>query len=194
MRTRGFTILELAIACTVAIIMLGVVYAVTSESTDTARLGTNMAVLEGSASRALDRIATQLVAAGLETLDPPDPQGVEALTFRRSTGADAGEPTWGPRESLGLRTYEGDREVVWVRDVDDEDGPRAIVLCGSVRDLAEGEVANAVDDNDNELIDEQGLSFTLNGRTLTIRLTLETRDRVGGVLTRTVSTSVKLRN
>jgi hypothetical protein len=191
---RGFTILELAIASTVAILMLGAVYAVTSESTDTARLGTNMAVLEGHASRALDRIATQLVAAGLETLDPPDPLGIASLTFRRSTGADAGKVTWGPRESIGLRSFSGDREVVWVKDLDAEDGPRDVVLCGSVRALAEGEIANGADDNGNGLADEEGLSFELSGRTLTIRLTLETRDRVGGVLTRTVRTSVKLRN
>jgi hypothetical protein len=191
---RGFTIVELAIASTVAILMLAAVYAVTSESTDTARLGTNMAVLEGHASRALDRIAKELVAAGLETLDPRDPLGVAALTFRKATGADAGEPTWGPRESLGLRSFAGDREVVWVRDLDDEDGPREIVLCGSVRELAEGETANGADDNGNGLVDEGGLSFELSGRTLTIRLTLERADRVGGVLTRTMTTSVKLRN
>jgi hypothetical protein len=191
---RGFTILELAIASTVAILMLAAVYAVTSESTDTARLGTNVAVLEGGASRALDRIATQLVAAGLETLDPPDPLGIASLTFRKATGADAGEVTWGPRESIGIRTFGNDREVVWVRDVDAEDGPREIVLVGSVRALAEGEIANGIDDNGNGLVDEEGLSFELTGRTLTIRLSLETRDRVGGVLTRTVSTSVKLRN
>jgi hypothetical protein len=191
---RGFTILELAIACTVAVLMLAAVYAVTAESSDTARLGTTMAVLEGHASRALDRVARDLVAAGLETLDPPDPLGAASLGFRKATGSDAGQVTWGPRESIGLRSYAGDREVVWVRDVDDEDGPREIVLCGSVRGLAEGEAANGVDDNGNGLVDEEGLSFELSGRTLTIRLTLEARDRVGGVLTRTVSTSVKLRN
>ncbi|HEX5136372.1 MAG TPA: hypothetical protein VFY93_05330 [Planctomycetota bacterium] len=191
---RGFTILELAVASTIAILMLAAVYAVTSESTDTARLGTAMAVLEGQASRTLDRIATELVAAGLETLEPPDPLGVASLTFRKATGADAGKATWGPRESIGLRSFAGDREVVWVRDLDDEDGPREVVLCGSVRGLAEGEAGNGADDNGNGLADEEGLSFELSGRTLTIRLSLEVRDRVGGVLTRTVSTSIKLRN
>jgi hypothetical protein len=69
-----------------------------------------------------------------------------------------------------------------------------VVLCGSVRPRAPGEIANGIDDNGNGLVDEAGLSFELSGRTLTIRLTLERPDRVAGTLSRTVTTSVRLRN
>jgi type II secretory pathway pseudopilin PulG len=184
----GFTILELAIATAICVLVLAVVYGVTSESTDTARVGTNAGTLEGQASRALDRMATELMAAGLETLEPEDPQGGSALVFRKSVGSEAGAVQWGPRQSIGL---DGGK-VVWVRDVDDP--VQEVVLCGSVRPRAPGELPNGVDDNDNGLVDEAGLSFELSDRTLTIRLTLERPDRVAGVLSRTVTTSVRLRN
>ncbi len=188
MRNRGFTILELLIAGTIFLLMLAVVYAVTAESTDTARVGTNAGTLEGQASRALHRIVSEIVAAGLETLEPPDPLGVPSVTFRTSAGSHGGEILWGPRGSFGLR---GD-EVVWIRDVDDP--VQEVVLCDAVRPLAEGEKPNGIDDNGNGLVDEPGLSFELSGRTLTIRLTVERKDRAVGVLTRTVTTSVRLRN
>jgi prepilin-type N-terminal cleavage/methylation domain-containing protein len=186
---RGFTLIEIAIAVAVALVLLASVYAVTSEATDTAGVGTSVAVLESQASRALDRIATELTGAGLSTVEPEGVQGEPTVIFRKSRGAEGGEIEWGPRQSFELR----DGGIVWIRDVDAE-SPRAVVLTGGVRALAEGESANGADDNGNGLVDEPGLSFELSGRTLTIRLTLERADRVGGVLTRTMTTSVKLRN
>jgi hypothetical protein len=187
-RNGGFTILELAIASAICVLALAVVYGVTAESSDTARLGTNASALEGQASRALDRMATELMAAGLGTLEPEDPEGGSSLVFRKSVGSEGGAIRWGPRQSIAL---DGER-VVWVRDVDDP--VQEVVLCGSVPPRAPGELANGADDNDNGLVDEAGLSFELSGRTLTIRLTLQRRDRVAGVLSRTVTTSVRLRN
>jgi prepilin-type N-terminal cleavage/methylation domain-containing protein len=58
-KNSGFTILELAIASAIIVVALAVVYGVTAESSDTARLGTNAGTLEGSASRALDKIANE---------------------------------------------------------------------------------------------------------------------------------------
>ncbi|MFI5401376.1 MAG: type II secretion system protein [Planctomycetota bacterium] len=188
MRTKGFTILELLIAGTIFVIALAVVYGVAAESTDTARVGTNAGTLEGQASRALHRMTGEIVAAGLATLEPPDPQGDSSLTFRASAGSDGGTIRWGPRQSLSLRAG----EVIWIRDVDDP--AQEVVLCGAVRPLAEGEKPNGIDDNGNGLVDEEGLSFELSGRTLTIRLTVERKDRAVGMLTRTVTTSVMLRN
>lgn len=193
-RTRGFTIVELLIAVTICLAALMIVWSVTAESTDTARVGTSVGTLDGQASRALDRIANEVVAAGLETLEPPDPLGTSSLIFRKSAGVEDARIKWGPRQSIALRPKGDGRELVWVRDLDDPDGVREIVVCGSVRPCADGELPNGADDNGNGLVDEEGLSFDLSGRTLTIRLTLERRDRVGGTLVRTVSTSVRLRN
>ena len=192
MRTRGFTLVEVLIASTIFIAALAIVYGITAESTDTARVGTNAGTLEGQASRALNHIANEIVAAGVGTLEPPEPDGDSSLTFCKSNGADGATILWGPRGSLGLRATAHGRELVWVRDVDDP--VQEVVLCGSVRPYAEGESPNGVDDNGNGLVDEEGLSFQLSGRTLTIRLTLERKDRAVGLLTRTVSTSVTLRN
>jgi hypothetical protein len=67
-------------------------------------------------------------------------------------------------------------------------------LVNWVRELLEGELPNGLDDNGNGLIDESGLSFEIDGDTITIRLTLERFDAEGTLITRTVETAVTLKN
>jgi prepilin-type N-terminal cleavage/methylation domain-containing protein len=191
--TRGFTLLEIAVALTIALVLIGAVYSVTQEATETAHLGTSISMLDAEVSRTLDRMATELVAAGIESIEPAALEGDPAVCFRKCIGADGTTIRWGPRQSFDLRAEDGVNRVVWVQDVDAE-SPREIVLTRVARAYAEGEVLNAADDNGNGLVDERGLSFELVGRTLTIRLTLERPGPAGQVLARTATTSVKLRN
>lgn len=83
--------------------------------------------------------------------------------------------------------------VLMTRDVG---GPeeQEVVLCRDVREYLEGEIANGADDNGNGLIDEKGLCFDITGQNLAIRLSLEDQDRLGNVVTRTLVTSIWLRN
>jgi hypothetical protein len=150
-------------------------------------------MLEAEASRTLDRMARALVAAGRESIEPAEIVGDPVVIFRESTGTSGSTVLWGPRQSFDFRPDGGAGSVVWVQDLDAE-SPRELLLTNSVRSYAEGEVGNGADDNGNGLVDERGLSFELLGRTLTIRLTLEHRDPRGRVLTRTATTSVRLRN
>ncbi len=64
----------------------------------------------------------------------------------------------------------------------------------NVREHLEGEIDNGADDNGNGLIDEGGLSFSLAGKTLTIRLTIQGIHPKGQLISRTLETSLTLRN
>jgi hypothetical protein len=83
--------------------------------------------------------------------------------------------------------------VVLIRDSGGAD-EQTVVLCSDVREYLEGESADGTDQNGNGLIDERGLCFELAAGRLTIRLTLEVLDAEGRHATRTVETTVHLRN
>lgn len=69
-----------------------------------------------------------------------------------------------------------------------------MVWTSLARPFLEGEVLNGVDDNGNGLIDEQGLSFTLFGDSVTIRLSIAQTNPEGEEITQTVETVVTVRN
>jgi hypothetical protein len=69
---------------------------------------------------------------------------------------------------------------------------RRVVWSNLVRDLLEGEEVNGIDDNANGLIDEDGLSFTVDGSRITVRLSLGTTGR--GEETKSVETTISCRN
>ncbi len=70
----------------------------------------------------------------------------------------------GTASRIWMETSKNGNRVVW-------DG---IELC-HVTPMLEGEEANGMDDNGNGLIDEQGLCFVVDGKTVTVRLTAESR-------------------
>ena len=68
-----------------------------------------------------------------------------------------------------------------------------MVWSSLVRPLLEGEIQNGKDDNGNGLIDEQGLTFVIDGRAIRMRLTIG-RDGESVTHERTVAASVVPRN
>jgi hypothetical protein len=83
--------------------------------------------------------------------------------------------------------------IVWTENpglVDE----RRVIRSHWVREYLEGELPNGLDDNGNGLRDERGLCFSIEGDVLTIRITLERRDDDGRIHTKTVQTSVRVRN
>ena len=91
------------------------------------------------------------------------------------TDESGGAVSW--YENPGAET---EKRVVWVKDV-----PR----------FAQGEVAgNGLDDNGNGLIDESGLAFVKEGRSVRILLSLRRPDGEGGFLDRQLQTTVTCRN
>ncbi len=71
---------------------------------------------------------------------------------------------------------------------------KTTVLAQDLQRYLDGETANGLDDNGNGLIDENGLSFELVGRALTIRIGMDLVQHNGNILSRTAETSFTLRN
>jgi hypothetical protein len=196
MRTAraGFTIIEASIAIVLLVIVSIKVtmlldMAAEAESTDSADIA-----LEDQARRTLDQIAFAIMGANRETLfpDPESPTHSEQVRYEVSLGVQNGEVVWGDPERIGVEAGSETR-VVWVENPGEIE-ERRVVWCNVVRPFLEGEEQNGVDDNGNGLIDETGLSFTLQGNMVWIRLSLERLKSTGEVVTKTIDTRVTLRN
>jgi len=207
----AMTLVELAISTTLIGIILSAIGLTVLTGKENFRQGMTAAALEVRASRALDRIVTELQGAGGLALspDPVPPLGSSSLEFSVCTGYVGGARQWTPliriqRVDDPLDPPDGldndsdgtidEGRVVLVRDAGGLNELQVTIVSG-VRRFLQGELPNLVDDNGNGLDDEGGLSFVVNDdRTLTIRLTLEARDPRGQPLVRTVQTSVHMRN
>ena len=128
-----------------------------------------------------------------ETLfpDPATPIDSSEIRYQVSLGFQDGEVVWSDPEKIGLD--QGGSQVVYKKNPDTPEETRS-VWCKLVRPFFGGESSNGVDDNGNGLVDEKGLSFTLQGDQVKIRLTLERQQSKGPALIKTVETTVTIRN
>ncbi|MAG57236.1 MAG: hypothetical protein CMJ83_13165 [Planctomycetes bacterium] len=208
----GLSLLEIVVALGIFVTVCAALSDLLITSSDTYQTGMTIANLEGRGRRALDQIAGDLVASGATTFSPtPDlPFGSTTLTFQKSRGFDTGSDSilWGPTLSFDLIDEPSDPNDGLDNDDDGLVDERrlvrrlnsglstevTVVLLTDVAPYLEGETPNGGDDNQNGLIDEEGLCFSLVGDQLTIQITLGGRDAHGRVLLRTVSTTVVVRN
>ena len=71
---------------------------------------------------------------------------------------------------------------------------RRVTWTTLVSPLLSGETINGVDDNGNGLVDEEGLSFVLDGDSVRIRLTIRRPEVDGRTVEQTVESVVCIRN
>ena len=167
-------------------------------------------VLDSATNRALNQIARHLTGAGLTTLDPtPEaPFGSDSIRFERVEGWTAGAPVWSAEAELRFEYEPGEDDngvdddgdglidegqVVWTRRRGEADEQSTVVV-RSVAEFLEGEEEDGDDTNGNGLEDERGFCFELRGSELLVRLTVERLDPAGNRATRTLVTSVSIRN
>lgn len=192
-RAAGLTLLELMLVVALTgltVVKLGLVLDLAGKEPTRASAE---ALLEDQARIVLDRLVYAVVGASRDSLvpDPEFPLFSDGLEYRVSLGVDNGRAVWSDPEGVGL-SAEG-TSVLWSSAVGTPE-ERRVVWCRNVRALLARELGNGLDDNGNELIDESGLAFTLDGRALTIRLTLESRHADGRPFATSVGTTVTLRN
>lgn len=216
MRSRaGMSLVEAIVAAAITAVILGTITRAAISGQKSTKQSMIATELETQARDVVDRIAEELVSARTTGLNPsPTGQfGSSTLTYQKCTGYAGGVAVFGTNQRIRWliepteinNGIDDDRDglidegmVEFTRDLG-AGTQRIVRWARQVREYLARENPNVVDDNANGLIDEQGLSFSLTGRILTIRLTLQGigpkgDGAKGRILTRTVETSVRLRN
>lgn len=190
---RGFTLIELMLTISLVGLVMVNVWMVLRESSDAYSARTVDYDAEVQAQRALDRICEALIGSNRDSLmiALENPLFESRLDFEINIGFEDGQPVFGEPQRIELE--QADDSIVWTQ-LAGEDEERRAVWTRHVRDLLEGEVLNGEDDNGNGLIDERGLNFSVDGKMIVVRLTIERPGPKGGLVTKTLESRVTCRN
>ena len=191
-RRAGWTLIETLLAITLIAAVLGKAAFVTHAALHLANEQSASMHYEDQARQVMDRIALAIMGSDRDTL-VPQVQEVHSNNVRYtfSLGMEDGEIVWSDTEEIRLDG--ANQAVVW-RENPDLAEERRVIWTSRVSPLLEGEVINGLDDNGNGLIDEDGLSFVLEGNRIHIRLSLRRPESDGRTVTQTIDSIVCLRN
>jgi prepilin-type N-terminal cleavage/methylation domain-containing protein len=189
----GFTVIELIIAMTLVGLVLTKLTLVMEQARRAHEDESVSMALGDQANELLDKIAYALVGSSREKLLPGSsaPFFGASLTYQISLGVEDGDVVWSDPEMIAFD--EQGLEIFWAQNAG-EANERKVVWANTVSQMFEDELLNGDDDNGNGLADELGLSFVLDGDSVTIRLTLERAREDGGRIQETRSTTVTCRN
>jgi len=208
--SAGFTVVELAIAVVLSGLMLGAIAMIFDSNRRALRAGATADNLEEQAYATVQKLRTILAPSGKSAISPMPiaPLHTSTIQFQRGVDIVNAELVWSPPERLVLEYSPGETDngvdddgnglvdecrIVWIQD---DGGPneRTLVLSSWVSEFLEGEDADKKDSNGNGMAAERGLTFTFDEELVTVYLTLQRPDPEGRMLTRTVSTTIALRN
>ncbi len=182
----GFTLVETMIALAVFALIAINVALVTRTGAAAARTGTLISTLTGELDLTVERMELALMAAHAEEVQSINafPLYSDRVDFAIDVGVDNGSVVLGDPERIAWSPLGGGTgRVEWLRNPDDPALQRAVTWSRSVPAVSRGEVAaNGADDNDNGLLDEGGLAFTLPDERqdlVEIHLTVERQDDRG---------------
>jgi hypothetical protein len=142
-----------------------------------------------AAGRVLDRIALALMESDRASL-MPQAQDVHTDCLRFTGTRSDRAAGLAVLQEIGL---DAGSTLRWRQRPGTSD-ERCETWTDLVSPLLAGELVNGIDDNGNGLIDEQGLSFVVEGRRVTVRLTLRRPDASGDLAEQTVERVVTFRN
>lgn len=190
----GFSLIEVLIALGLMGLVLGNVYMVLGRGTRSYSEQTGDSIADAHARRTLDRVALAIVGASRSTIyDALEaPFSGSEINYQTCLGVQDGELVWSPPQRIAL-TNDNGRQVTWFEDPGLED-ERRVAWSNWVTPLFQGEIENGLDDNDNGLRDEKGLSFDLDGDSVIIRLTIEKPGVDGESIVKTLDARVTCRN
>jgi prepilin-type N-terminal cleavage/methylation domain-containing protein len=191
----GFTLIEMMIAVTLLLLVIGNVYMVLGDSSKAFGSQTTVFEAETQARRTLDRIALAVVGADRSTLfqTPTAPASTPELNFTTSQGLQGGVILEGNPQRITLANADGLHHVTWAENPGTQD-ERKSVWTKFAAEFLEGETLNGNDDNGNGLIDEKGLNFVLEGNSVLVQLTIARQGADGTWVTRTLEARVTCRN
>jgi len=207
----GFSAIEMVISVTIAAILATSASMAAAESYVAYRVTNINSTLEGNIRRSLDRVVRELMSTSFDVITPAnldDDFGSDEIVFQEAIDVVGEAIVWDNARRLGFEYEEGELDdgidnngnglvdegrLVLTRD-DGLATAQRIIICHNVSELLEGEEDDGDDDNGNGVIDEAGFNLHQEGDVLTIRLTLEQPSEQVGVVQRTLSTSIRLRN
>jgi prepilin-type N-terminal cleavage/methylation domain-containing protein len=192
-RRQGFTLVEVVISMTIAVMVFANITMVLRAGTKAHESGAFRANLDAQANQTLDRIALAVLSASRNSLSPTPtaPFNSPSIEYDISLGVQNGEVIWSDPERIEM--VPGVGEIQWTRSPEMPE-EQTVVWTRWVADYLKNESDNGDDDNENGLIDERGLSFDVDGGQVTIRLTIEREDQDGRMHERTLEARVTCRN
>jgi type II secretory pathway pseudopilin PulG len=191
-RETGWTLIELVIAAALALGVAAKAAFVTRTALDFANDESASMHTEDQARAVLDRIALAVMGSDRESLLPQiEELHSDHIRYSFSLGVEEGAVVWSAPEEIRLLDERG--AVEW-RENPEAAGERRAIWTTLVSPLLEGELPNGADDNGNGLIDEDGLSFVLEGDRVVIRLSLGRAEGGGRGVQETVEAVVCCRN
>lgn len=204
----GFSLFEAIISITLVAGLLTSVFRLAKSSEQVADSSVKLSELQGDLTVALERIQWAVRSAGRSTITPANPTGTSQMSFQETTGFASGAAQFGEIMQFVLRPEESDPvdgidndgdgrvdegELVYIRGIGTS-AEKQQVLCKGVSRLAQGELPNGSDDNQNGLLDEPGFSIEQEGEVLIFRLTLEAVTDGGILLQQTREAAIRPRN
>jgi prepilin-type N-terminal cleavage/methylation domain-containing protein len=189
----GYTLIELVIVLALISIVLMNLYLVSGASS--AHSGSQFEAddVERNTRRATERIRYELLGASIENLYQTvgAPASVTEINYQQSLGMEQGEWLWS--DPLRIAYDPQTRQVTWCENPGESDERRQVWL-KDVPQLAPGELLNGIDDNQDGLVDESGLSFFVHEGLVTATIHVMRPLRDGTLVVRQGRITVKPRN
>ncbi len=206
----GLGIIELSLAITLlTILMLAITMTTRTASTSYSQSALIESV-EVRAYRLIDFLSEKISQATWASLEPsiaPAPLGsFNNIRYRRIVDTAGMAVAEGDAETFNLVPQDGEIDGDGIDNngnglIDEymatwSSANKTVVLARGIRNRLEGEIGgNLLDDNGNGLQDEAGLVFVRDDNNLiTIRVSVQGTDSEGRIQTKTVETSVHIRN
>lgn len=189
----GFTLLEMTMTIALLAIFAVKVTSVIDVTTKTTEVDIQQTAVDAQARQVLRQIGFAVMGSHPSSLDPNmlAPLNQASLKYQVNLGISDGKVVWADPEEVALE--EARQQIYWSDNPDATD-ERRVVWTSLVAPYLEGEIPNGMDDNGNGLIDEKGLSFSISGSAISMKLTLERVQDDGTSVMSTVETVVACRN
>ncbi len=193
-REAGFTLLEMSVALVLLVVVIGNVYSLLRSSSKALGAQNVHFDIDTQARRAMDRISMAIVGASEATLQIPTgaPFFTDQLNYKESLGIQDGVVVSSPEQRIELSNVDGG-QVVWIQNPG-ASGEKRVVWSKNIPQFLQQELDNGADDNSNGIIDETGLSFVKEGRSITIFLTVRRTTADGHVFEKSLQDTVTCRN
>jgi hypothetical protein len=190
----GWTLIEVLLAATFTVGLVTKAAFVMNSAIMLAGDETASMHYEDQARRVMDRIALAVMGSDRDSLVPQiEELHTNRIRYSFSLGLEDGEVVWSAPEEIAFLGGAETSAVEW-RENPGAAEERRVVWTSLVSPLLEGEEVNGADDNGNGLIDEDGLSFVLEGNRIVIRMTLRRPEVDGRVVAESVEHIVTCRN